>query len=195
MHNNMNVKEVEKAIGTPVQEWKENCYAISCAIVKAGLVNGFAVYGHYVGPVAKKRLPFERHGWVLLKDGRVLDPTRWVFENVPPYIYIGLNNGDYDEGGNAWASENERPCPLEASERNVTLTLEPAAQAYVEKLMNRPLDGIGMPQVFWLANLAYDRLGPFVEEIYRALEKAGHKAFVSIDNWRKMERENQGGTL
>lgn len=88
--------ECEKAIGEKAQAWVARCYEISCAIVKAGLVDGDAVYGHWIGPVSPKShfarargLPFVPHGWILLKDGRVLDPTRWVFENVEPYLYVG----------------------------------------------------------------------------------------------------------
>lgn len=30
-----------------------------------------------------------RHSWVLLDDGRVLDPTRWCFEGYPARVYVG----------------------------------------------------------------------------------------------------------
>lgn len=95
--------ECEKAIGEKAQAWVARCYEISCAIVKAGLVDGDAVYGHWIGPVSPKShfarargLPFVPHGWILLKDGRVLDPTRWVFENVEPYLYVGAPPNDWD---------------------------------------------------------------------------------------------------
>lgn len=88
--------ECERAIGEKAAAWVARCYEISCAIVKTGLVDGDAVYGHWVGPVAPKShfadrsgLPFVPHGWILLKDGRVFDPTRWVFEAVTPYLFIG----------------------------------------------------------------------------------------------------------
>jgi len=89
--------ECEKALGEKAEKWVARCYEISCRIVEAGLVDGEAVYGHWTGDIAPgshfsdrgKRLPFVQHGWILLKDGRVLDPTRWVFEKVEPYLYIG----------------------------------------------------------------------------------------------------------
>lgn len=37
----------------------------------------------------RSKAGFCRHGWVELEDGCVLDPTRWVFEHVEPYIYVG----------------------------------------------------------------------------------------------------------
>lgn len=90
------LEKCEKAIGEPATAWVARCYEISCAIVAAGLVDGEAVYGHWLGEVARGshfadrgHLPFIQHGWIQLKDGRVLDPTRWVFENRTPYLYVG----------------------------------------------------------------------------------------------------------
>lgn len=90
------LEQCEKAIGEKAPAWVARCYEISCAIVKAKLVDGVAVYGHWTGPVhsnshfANRRgLPFVAHGWIRLKDDRVLDPTRWVFEHVKPYLYVG----------------------------------------------------------------------------------------------------------
>ncbi len=88
--------QCEKAVGEPASAWVARCYEISFKIVAKGLVDGEAVYGHWLGDIApgshfadRKRLGFVSHGWILLKDGRVLDPTRWVFENVAPYLYVG----------------------------------------------------------------------------------------------------------
>lgn len=87
--------ECEKAIGEPASAWVSRCYEISCKIVEAKLVRGEAVYGHWTGPVHKDShfaryasAPFIRHGWILLEDGRVLDPTRWVFEAAEPYLFV-----------------------------------------------------------------------------------------------------------
>lgn len=86
----------EKALGEKAETWVARCYEISCRIVAAGLVEGEAVYGHWLGKVHPRshfadrgRMPFIQHGWILLKDGSILDPTRWVFEAVSPYLYVG----------------------------------------------------------------------------------------------------------
>lgn len=94
----------EKALGEKAATWVARCYEISFRIVKAGLVKGEAVYGHWLGPVHSKshfadrgtKLPFVQHGWILLEDGRVLDPTRWVFEAKEPYLYVGEPPDDWD---------------------------------------------------------------------------------------------------
>lgn len=91
----LTIAEVEKAIDLKAEDWHGNCYAVSIAILRAGLVEGVPRYGHYYGPVSpngfwKSRVkqPFMRHGWIELNDGRVFDATRWSFENKPPYLHI-----------------------------------------------------------------------------------------------------------
>lgn len=91
----LTVADVEKAIGVPATRWEGNCYSIATKIVEAGLVGGAAVYGHYTGPISrhgywKDRVnnSIVRHGWILLKDGRILDPTRWSFEAKDPYLAL-----------------------------------------------------------------------------------------------------------
>lgn len=91
----LTIEAVEKAIGIPSGKWHGRCYEVACLVVKAKLVHGTAVYGHYKGPVAKtgywasrQDQVFQRHGWIVLDDDRILDPTRWSFENKKPYLYL-----------------------------------------------------------------------------------------------------------
>jgi hypothetical protein len=97
MESKLDAKAVAKAIKIPTKKWVGNCFGIAQALVEAGLVKGTAVYGHWVGPIARtshfadrRAVGFTNHGWVLLEDGEtVVDPTRWVFEARDPYIFIG----------------------------------------------------------------------------------------------------------
>jgi len=97
------VEMVEDAIGLVAEDWKGNCYAVACDIVKVGLVKGEAVYGHWRGRVAKTSmfhreddaLGICRHGWVETDEGFIFDPTRWVFEDAEPYIFVG--DPEYDK--------------------------------------------------------------------------------------------------
>ena len=92
------------AVG-PTDDWRGNCFALAAQAVTHGIVEGRAVYGTWRGPISEDSIFFEHqgefviHGWVNLPDGRICDPTRWVFEAVEPYIYIGKND-HYDEGVN-----------------------------------------------------------------------------------------------
>lgn len=93
MKKPLTVKRVEKVLGQRASKWKGNCFGIAGALVAKKLVEGVAVYGFYHGPIAKTSMfagrAFTHHGWVLQPDGTVVDPTRWVFEDVEPYIYVG----------------------------------------------------------------------------------------------------------
>lgn len=190
------IKKIEKKINIFVSKWDGNCYSIACEIVKAGVVQGRAVYGHYYGPVAKTgkwdtRRIFQRHGWVVLNDGRIFDPTRWSFEDKPPYIAVFDSNSkrldDYDEGGNKFREAMETlPPEFDEQHKLVELRLEIKAEEFVNRHLGYP-PYITIKMVFWLANLSVDRLAPHREEVYRAICDAGHKAFIPIDNFNSME--------
>ncbi len=74
-------------------KWSARCYEVASAMVKAKVVKGTAVYGHWLGAVEPGTpfagRPLIQHGWVLQKDSTVVDPTRWVFEGRAPYIWTG----------------------------------------------------------------------------------------------------------
>lgn len=102
--------EAEAAIGEPAARWVSRCYEIAFKLVAAELVPGRAVYGHYLGPVAagsyfstRGANGFVGHGWISLPDGRVLDPTRWVFEGREPYLYVGALGEPDDPIAADWA--------------------------------------------------------------------------------------------
>ena len=205
---NLTIKEVEKAIDMPAQRWHGKCFEIATAIVEANLVSGVAVYGHYLGHVdpdgywgARANAPFFQHGWILLDDGRILDPTRWSFEDDQPYLALFSKDedgddyfGDYDEGGNQWRKAMLRPCPPPSKNgRKEPLKLSNEAKRFVSCLL---ADGVTpenmcVEHVSWLANANYDDLGEFVYEIYRAICQLPHgSAFIPIDNHRRCEREH-----
>ncbi len=182
-------------LNRPVTDWIGKCYAISCAIVEAGLVEGRAVYGHWDGDVSPdcevfspSRI-FQRHGWIVLNDGRVLDPTRWVFEAVDPYLWIGEAGEEYDRGGDRWRAEQEIPPPafpniiFEKMHRDSGLDekLPEDAQEFVGSLLGGP-PHITLEQAMWLANRPLSGLGPFAKEIFEGLVASDHGAFIPIDN-------------
>lgn len=199
-------KAVAKQIKIAVTNWPGNCYAIALAMVNAGVVpkGARAVYGHYLGKVAKKSMfyarshvGFCRHGWVLLKDGTVVDPTRWVFECSDPYIFIGRSD-EYDEGGNSLRAALVRPPPAfddipegmdpkHYVKREVKLRFTKAAEEHVANLFQGLLREdcvVSNIQLFWIANLPLQMLQPHAKAIYTALVKAGRDGAIPIDNRR-----------
>lgn len=198
------VTRFEKALGERAQAWSGRCYEIACAIVKKRLVDGVAVYGHWLGPVHRRsplyreRAPFSRHGWVSLEGGNVLDPTRWVFEAASPYIYIGPVGDVYDEGGNKWRrAVQPDPPPYDDSDRQYEITaqiLPSAGWNFVERYLRiwqsdtQPVGFLTEPQLLYLANAPLDDLGEHAAAIYQALTKLGRRGLIPIDNYDRVER-------
>jgi hypothetical protein len=209
------VEQVVEAIGLPVEKWEGNCYGIASLLAKSGLVEGRPVYGHFLGEVSEKsemwsarsRHPFVQHGWVELEDGRILDPTRWSFEGVEPYIWVGDAGEEYDEGGNELRAMMMSPWPFfDDSEHDETYMLELLPEIVDE------LDGIGAQlrdpldpeqmerdsldsshmridvtreQLFWLANVPVNRVLNrwHLRELFTQIAEHECKGFVPLDNW------------
>lgn len=200
---NLTVADVEEAIGSPAELWAGNCFAIASEVVKAGLVKGVAVYGHFRGRVDPKSyfglrsgMVFVQHGWVQLNDGRVFDPTRWAFESREPYLYLNQLTAEYDEGGNEINSRLRGGPPQYDGSETITFSAEELPSepySLVEKLLK--IDVLAQEpgtltkgQVFWLANAHYDHLKPHAQAIYLAIEKKGMGGFIPIDNRRRAQR-------
>lgn len=207
-----NLARAEQVLGESAAAWKGRCYEIACALVRHKIVpqGAVAVYGHWLGPVAPgshfdrgNSIPFVQHGWVLLADGSVVDPTRWVFEGVAPYIYAGPAD-HYDEGGNEWREASEGDAPeFDPCEEVIEITkaVMPSSDVwnFVEKLLNLredafEVDGyepgtVTLAQLHWLAHRSPCALGPHALAVYTAICKLGHRALIPIDNLRRVERE------
>jgi hypothetical protein len=210
---NLTVADIERAAKMPASTWHGNCYGLAC--VAARLIGKLhtAVYGHYLGKVdpdgywsRRIEAPFQQHGWVLLADGRVLDPTRWSFENVAPYIFVSssASHPDYDEGGNAWRQSLMRPPPKRdekwgnGPKTTYTLRLGPEAATLVASMIGPAevvlvLAGSAVScttdQVFWLANAPYDAYGKHVFAVYSEICRTYGSPAIPIDNQRRAERE------
>ena len=100
------VEEVERHAG-PSSEWPTNCYAVATALFESGMLREldlgphWRAHGMWDGDVAPGS-PFAgkgacMHGWVEFEAGFVVDPTRWVFEDVAPYVAVAPI-GEYDFG-------------------------------------------------------------------------------------------------
>ena len=200
--------ECERAIGEKAITWKGRCFEIASCLVKAGLVKGHAVYGHWRGDISKGSMFYRRasfgfvqHGWVVLAAGRIFDPTRWAFENVSPYLHVGPGDAnEYDEGGNVLRrAMRSPPPPYDSSETRYDFTpaiLGSAAWQHIEKLLRIDIceqePGIvDASQLYWLANADYDSLCPYASEVYAAIDRLGRRALIPIDNLKRAEREKE----
>lgn len=200
--------EAQRRLGE-ASMWAGRCYEIACAFIAAGLVRGTAVYGHFLGRINPESYfgdrhgaPFVQHGWVLLPDGRVFDPTRFGFENnkgEAPYLHVGPLTADYDEGGNKFRKALRPPPPeFDPSDRMIVFSqsdLPGKPWTHVEKLLRidytygeQEPGTLSFEQVAWLANASFEDLQPHAAAIYDALEAVGEEALIPIDNRRKAQR-------
>ena len=189
-------EQVAEAIGTPVLFWPGNCYGISKEIADEGLVPGArAVYGHWYGTPAPGSMfdrdtPFVQHGWLRLPGDIIIDPTEWVMHGLKEteaYLWIGRNNGAYDEGGQRLrAALMGDPPTFDPKDTQVTIphrALTPSCWGYLCGLVGHDAP-YTVGQMIWVASLPVDVLGGYAQEMYRALAESGNDAFIPIDNWR-----------
>lgn len=188
------VVKVEAAIGIKSNDWKGNCYAISDACLKAGLVpNGVLRYGHYRGPIDPKSMFYKnsaigfcQHGWIELPNNQIWDPTRWVFENKEPYIYIGKND-HYDVGGNIHRMKIRTPAPkFDENQKIVQLNAEKVVIDIVRSILgdSRVGNKFTLQQIVWSANENPITFGNNAKDFYQALKDIKMEAFIPIDNWK-----------
>jgi hypothetical protein len=115
----------------------------------------------------------------------IIDPTRWVFEGVEPYIYVGRND-HYDMGGNELRAALRQPCPAYDStaprSKLAVWKYDRKAHQFVMAKMFGGAPGVTERMAAWLANAPLGDLGRFAAPIYRALIDAGHGAHIPIDN-------------
>lgn len=198
MSNSYNPHKVSTQIGVPIAEWGGNCHGISTKMVAKNLVpGGKVVRGLWIGEIAIGNMfsgrPFTGHSWIETPDGTIVDPTRWVFTNDQPKIYVGPNDGNYDKGGNLIRQIMERPYPIwNPSEKSEELAIGAEALTRIGELVNDwpefstspNNDGVFCKgQLFWIANLSPDALDEYAWEIYTALEEIGWEPAIPFDNW------------
>lgn len=189
------MEQCVKLVGPPA-EWKGRCAEVAARIAAAYLNDkGFPRYGAWHGDAhpqsffaSRRGLAFIRHGWFELKDGRVFDPTRWVFEGAEPYLYVGRSEM-YDAG-------MARAKALVANYREAP-KFDPAKPVVnLSKITNDdfravagtyfggdPLDDVNVEQIFYLANLPPQMMpGPArIRGVYEVIVKAGYKAAIPAD--------------
>lgn len=198
------IEAVVEAFGSPAKNWHGKCFTVASAIVDEGLVEGDAIYGHYLGPIAKdgfwggrKGHPFVQHGWVLLPDGRILDPTRFSFENKDPYIYLEDNEDDYDEGGNQFrqSMHAQRPCPDAGGDKLLKWDASQEEARAFESLTGTPFVDFNIEQAFWMGNMPYDEIKGVANLVYTTFARNKLIAIIPMDNWKKAKREGlvEGG--
>lgn len=89
-------EHIASIIDYPLSKWVN--HLLKTQMVEGDIVTGYYHYGDIVCD----------HCWIKMPDGRICDPTRWQFEDKPPYIYFGVPSDNYDEDGKRWEAELDR---------------------------------------------------------------------------------------
>jgi hypothetical protein len=116
-----------------------------------------------------------------------IDPTRRVFENTSPYIFVGANAGEYDLDGNVLRAQqyDSRPFPQAEADEPIILQADGVLGVALKRSVGKkPKGGLTRPQCFWLANLSLFRLEKDAYLIYAALKAAQCGAYIPTDNWQ-----------
>ena len=135
----------------------------------------------------------------------MIDPTRWVFENVEPYLYLGPSD-HYDEGNNALRTALRGPPPAWEPEdecvnvKGHELATEPFQ--WLERTLGlsdclmddryKPGD-VSKEQLVWIAHMDPREMEGHAPAVFRYLESVGMRCVVPVDNWRMMERMERSG--
>jgi hypothetical protein len=92
-----------REIEIPLENWPGACHAVATAVLRRAPIPGMRLArGHWLGHVARDSVygggP-QQHSWLVLEDGRILDPTRWCLESPKKrFIHCGVDDA-YDEAG------------------------------------------------------------------------------------------------
>jgi hypothetical protein len=192
------MREIANLIGMDLVDWPGRCHEVALKIVHSETIEGEARYGLYHGPIHKDSRfagrQFTRHGWIEVPDGRIVDPTRWVFESCLPYLYVCPgDNAEYDFGGNNTHEATMGPCPkLDPSGPVFTMELLALPAMKVAGLTGEEMEVahprckvvLGNDQLFWLANYPLRKLVPHATDVYREIIRLGHVGYIPIDNRR-----------
>lgn len=207
------IEQLEKEAGDPAEKWAGRCYEIACAAARLmnrqGCRGAVPIYGHYQGEVHPSSMfhgrPIQPHGWVLMKNGDVVDPTRWAFEGREPYIYNGPND-IYDEGGNALRmlvmGEPPEFGPDQGKVLDVLARLRTTeAWNFIAELLELERDGpwtfaakgcdfghLTMRQLHWLGNYDPRMMQGHATEIFAVFDQLSLRGLVPLDNMVMVEQ-------
>ena len=178
-----------------------NCHAAATVLVtwfKAKKIPAFIKRGHWLGGDVRPELAnqiAEQHSWVQvdvdLPNNSLIfyaDPTQFVFTGKEPSIAISTEDDQrYDPGGYKLKemAYGVRTMPDRKGKTSAN-KLTDAARSSLDCMAKRNWKVWTLDEVRFLANLNPDRLGSSVKDIYKAIEAAGHQAFIPIDARREI---------
>ena len=200
-----------EVIDIPLQDWPGNCHAVARATLDLAPVRGMRIArGHWTGRVSRKSVykntGMVQHSWLVLEDGRILDPTRWAIETPEdPALYVGWCDA-YDEGGRMSRARTrhfqahgpQESALQDAGAPDLTERLRTLDRAALMALLRGEVAEQKLAQesretLVAIANRAIPELihrdpthldDPW--RVYSIIERIGLKALVPIDSWARV---------
>lgn len=179
-------EQVATAIGIPTHEWIGNCHTITTAMIHHKLVRGEICYGHYFGAIHPDSVfgnrQFTHHSWIERKS-TIVDPTRWVFECVSPYIYVGpKDDKNYDFGGNNLRKMMMKPPPAFDINKK-SWKIRKGLRNFINAILECGNSRITIEQLLWVANCPLDILGIAAKPVYEWIrDDIKMPGFIPLDN-------------
>lgn len=181
-------------IGKPFDKWKGNCYGVAEALLTNQLCFGKLFYGFYTGPIAETSMFYgriARHAWIVDED-EMLDPTRWVFEDVEPYMFqASWPHPEYDHGMQDFRAALRSPFPVkkgdfghENPKFRERIKVPPHLRGIFD-VINRPVGAtLTRAQIMWLCNAPMAQLGLLLKPFYEWVcsDEVKGEAWIPIDN-------------
>lgn len=211
-------RAMEGRLGGPPASWAGNCHGASLAVVdELGEEVAVVRRGYFTGrchPLSHfgRQGGVSQHSWVELRDGSVLDPTRFAITFVDADWPVwhgagGVVTAEYDIGGcRSQAPSGDAPSVLGSDGDPIELECESAE--HFATMLALPAEYFGegwmqisLEQIAWLAHLPI-RAGSedtgtishfFAPELYEAIINAGHGALIPIDRRDWMLPEHSDG--
>lgn len=182
------VLRLARAIKLDLHEWPGNCYAVAAKIYQAHMVprRSRVRYGTYHGEIASGSIfqgrEFTHHGWIELPDNRIYDPTKWVFTDTVPEVWIGEYSDDYDIASQRLTAALAQYSPPSLVAEKVKLTRKEARvlAAYVPDLK----DSVSLADIYRIAHMPPSVLGNLGRPLYTVIKNLGHACFIPFDFWQ-----------
>jgi hypothetical protein len=175
MNNPITIKQIEDAINIHSDRWIGHCHFTSSKILQSGIIDGDLIYGTYIGPIHENSIfstDFRpQHGWIELPDGSICDPTRWVFEDVDPYLYISTNNNLEYQKGDLKSIRSLLQTKLENDSNLKQIALDRSNGSFaIRYILNTDADFISYLDALWIFNLPKSLLTKPIHEFFNSIK-------------------------
>jgi hypothetical protein len=172
--------------GTPEAVFAGNCHSVARELMKFLGKEARLVRGHWIGSKYPKQ-----HSWLEYR-GKIIDPTRFQFENKSAYIFKGLiSDPHYDKFSCSLRSPNYRDLPPREGQLFRTQFTHKTRAKLNQLLYNdRDWHFWTKEEIMYIANMPPKDFGKSFKSIFSEIIRRGYRAAIPIDILRYFGLEN-----